>query len=94
MSPSAAPRAHQPYPPLPPFPPRPETDPSLPPVRVPTPMVYVEPTFEYRTLSRELSGGEPLPQEELAQLGRDGWELVGILNDGRAAHFYFKRESR
>ena len=85
-------RAHQPQPPLPR---RPGFDPELENVRAVPPIVYVEPVFEYRQLTRELgAGGTPVTEPELDELGRAGWELVSVLNDGRAAHFYFKRVAR
>ena len=92
----APPRAHEPsYPPQPPQPPRPGTDPRLREVHVTPPVVYVESTFEYRQLSRPLTeGGAPFAEAELDELGRDGWELVGTVSDGRTAHFYFKRLGR
>jgi hypothetical protein len=92
----APPRAHEPsYPPYPPQPPRPGTDPRLREVHVTPPVVYVESTFEYRQLSRPLTeGGAPFAEAELDELGRDGWELVGTVSDGRTAHFYFKRLGR
>ena len=93
MSPVAAPRAHQP-PYQPPFPPQPGVDPGTPQVRIATPMVYVEPAFEYKALSRELGSAPPLNEAELAELGKDGWELVSVVGDGRSAHFYFKRATR
>ena len=94
MSAFAAPRANEPpYPPMPPMPPQPGVDPTMPRVHVNTPMVYVEPQFEYRTVSRALVDG-PLPQAELDELGKDGWELVSAIGDGKTAHFYFKRMGR
>lgn len=97
MPPLAPPRAHQPpYPPYPPYPPQPPypQPPGVPTVRVTPPMVYVEPTFEYRQLSRDITSGPPLSDAELDELGKAGWELVSTVSDGRTAHFYFKREGR
>jgi predicted phosphoribosyltransferase len=35
---------------------------------------------------------DKIPTEEaLNRLGKDGWELVGILNDSGSAYLYFKR---
>lgn len=79
-----------PYPPQPPVPPF--TDPRLPEVHVSPPMVFVEPVFEYRTVTRELGAGKPpLSEAELNELGKAGWELVSVLGDGGGVHFYFKR---
>ena len=83
--------AHQPQPP---FPPHPGFDPHLPHVRVVPPVVYVEPTFEYKQLTRAIAGAAPVTEDELNELGKVGWELVSILNDGQTAHFYFKRVAR
>jgi hypothetical protein len=94
MSSLASARGYQqPYP-TPPAPPRPGVDPGLPAVHIEPPMVYVEPTFEYKQVSREMGDGAPISDDELDELGRAGWELVSVINDGRAAHFYFKRTSR
>ena len=93
MSPLATSRAQQPYQPQPPIPQHPGTEPGLPEVHVNPPLVYVEATFEYRQLSRELPKG-PITESELNELGREGWELVSVLSDGLTAHFYFKRLGR
>lgn len=70
----------------------PLVDPNLPRVHVTPPVVYVEPTFQYKTVTRQLAGeGPPLSEAEMNEFGKAGWELVSILNDGRASHFYFKR---
>jgi len=93
MSPFAASRIHNP-PYQPPFPPRPGVDPTVPHVHVTPPMVYVETTFEYKELARELATEAPPSEAELNELGKAGWELVSVLNDGRTARWYFKREGR
>ena len=83
--------AHQP--PQPPRPHPPGFDPELADVRPIAPMVYVEPTFEYRQLTRQ--AGESVPTAaELNELGRDGWELVSVVQAGQSVHFYFKRVAR
>ena len=85
-------RGQQPQPPLPRHP---GFDPQLQDVHVVPPVVWVEPTFEYRELTREIvAGSAPVTAPELDELGKDGWELVSVLNDGKAAHFYFKRVAR
>jgi hypothetical protein len=76
------------------MPPQPSVPPGLPEVHLSPPVVFVEPTFEYRQLSRDLAGGAPVSEEELDELGRAGWELVSVITDGRTAHFYFKRLAR
>ena len=96
MSSFSAPRAHlPPYPPQPPYPPRPGTDPNLPEIRVAPPVVYVESSFEYKHVRRDLAAGEaPISEAELNELGGAGWELVGVLGEERTVHFYFKRVGR
>lgn len=96
MTSFSAQRAHlPPYPPQPPYPPRPGTDPNLPGIRVTPPVVYVETSFEYKQVRRDLAAGEaPISEAELNELGDAGWELVSVLNEGRTAHFYFKRVGR
>ena len=88
---ASSPRVSQP--PVP-FPPQPTRDPGLPEVHVHAPMVFVPPAFEYRHLRRELAGDAALGEPELNELGRDGWELVGVVAEPGAAHYYFKRETR
>lgn len=71
-----------------PFPPRPQT----PAGRVEPPWVPLEPSWEYKELIRNLET-EALPSEtELNTLGREHWELTGVLQEGERVHFYFKRE--
>ena len=68
----------------------PETPPGA---RVHPPVVYVEPTWEYKHLARNLAR-EPAPDEaELNALGAKGWELAGAFASGTDAHFYFKRQT-
>ena len=93
MSPITSPRAHNPPYPSP-FPPRPGVDPTVPQVHVTPPMVYIEATYEYKELTRELATEAPPSEAELNELGKAGWELVSVLNDGRSARWYFKRLGR
>lgn len=88
--PSLAGRGHFPGPPFPvPAPPPP------PEVHVQPPLVYVAATWEYHHLSRPVAeSGDAATLAELETLGRAGWELTGVVSDGRLAHFYFKREPR
>jgi hypothetical protein len=67
---------------------------TVPDVRVQPPMVFVEPAWEYKHVSRSLTEQEPLGENELNELGAQGWELAGVFNDSRSAHFYFKRLTR
>jgi hypothetical protein len=66
-----------------------KNDPPAPP-NPPTPMIYVrdKTVWQYKLVSRDRSG---LNEDELNDLGKDGWELAAVLSHGDAAHFYFKR---
>ncbi|HEX5581171.1 MAG TPA: hypothetical protein VFX39_06295 [Gemmatimonadaceae bacterium] len=79
---------------LPPNPfPNPTTPPPEPGPRSPLPMpvVYVPTTWEYRHLERRLGEGPPITEQELDELGAEGWELVSVAHVADVAHFYFKR---
>ena len=56
-------------------------------------MVYVNEkvVWEYKLLTRNLSKENAPAEQELNELGKDGWELVGVVNDSRLAYLYFKR---
>ena len=60
---------------------------------IPTPMVYVNETivWQYKQLVRNLSKENAPADEDLNKLGKEGWELVGIMQDSPLAYFYFKR---
>jgi hypothetical protein len=75
--------------PLEQFPPQHE-----PTVRVQPPLVYVEPAWEYKHLTRSMTEQDPLSETELNTLGNDAWELAGVFTDGRSVHFYFKRQTK
>ncbi|PYS56273.1 MAG: hypothetical protein DMG13_00310 [Acidobacteria bacterium] len=57
------------------------------------PIVYVNEkiVWQYKQLVRNLSKESAPAEEELNSLGKQGWELVGIVNDSPLAYFYFKR---
>jgi hypothetical protein len=57
------------------------------------PVVYVteKTIWEYKQVTRNLSTDTLPTEEELNRLGKDGWELVGILNNSGFAYLYFKR---
>ena len=58
------------------------------------PMVYVKDktVWQYKLLTRNLGKQEaPSEEEELNTLGKDGWELCGIVTDHPIVRFYFKR---
>jgi len=72
-----------------PFPSRPNAPAGT---RVELPWVSIEPSWEYKELTRDLQS-EGLPSEaELNALGSEHWELTGVLREGERVHFYFKRE--
>jgi hypothetical protein len=72
-----------------PFPPRPG---EVPRSHLSLPLVPLEPQWEYKELVRN-RGTEQLPTEaELNDLGREHWELAGVLDYSERVHFYFKRE--
>jgi hypothetical protein len=64
--------------------------------QAPAPMVMVyvkEPIqWEYKQIIRDLQAGEKAPtEEELNQLGQDGWELTSAFSRFTQLFFYFKR---
>jgi len=59
-----------------------------------TPLVYIteNPAWEYKVVTRGL---DELPDGiELSALGKDGWELAGIVTLPAEVFFYFKRMSQ
>ena len=64
--------------------------PPMPEVHIQPPLVYVEPVWEYKAVTRKA----PPEEAELNALGAQGWELVGVASEGGALHFYFKRVVR
>ena len=87
-----------------PLPPRPFPEvPVVPPPLLPPPVhhhlaipqvpIPQATTWEYKHVTRG-SRAQALDDEELNALGREGWELAGVVTVGRTTHFYFKREAR
>jgi hypothetical protein len=72
-----------------PFPPRP-SEPRV--GRVEPPWVPIQPTWEYKELTRNLESEALLTEAELNELGAQHWELTGVLREDPRVHFYFKRE--
>jgi hypothetical protein len=70
----------------------PPREPQQQPIR--PPMVYVEKQlkWEYKQLARDLEKEKPLEETELNQLGEEGWELTGIVQQSSTIYFYFKRQ--
>ncbi len=58
------------------------------------PMIYIErrATWEYKQISRNVESEKPLDESELNELGKDGWEMTGIVQQTSSVHYYFKRE--
>jgi hypothetical protein len=58
-----------------------------------TPIVYVkeQATWEHKLLTRNLAKEEAPNEEELNRIGKEGWELAGIVTDHPFVYFYFKR---
>lgn len=62
-------------------------------MRIQPPVVYVEPTWEYKHLVRDLAKAPAPDEAELNALGAEGWELAGTFARRTEAHFYFKRQT-
>ena len=85
---SAAAAGHYPQPPYVPPTPAPAPD-----VQVHPPLVYMAPVWEYRHAAYPVAdAGAASTLAALEALGRDGWELAGVIGDGQLVHYYFKRE--
>lgn len=77
------------------FPPAPRPfTPQMPNVHVQPPLVFVEPEWSYREVVRNLDDTGPITEADLNALGVEGWELAGILQDGRSVRYYLKRQTR
>jgi len=59
-------------------------------VQPPTVFVYEKQGWEYRVVSSK-TDEQPLGEDALNALGKDGWELVGVVPLSSAVQFYFKR---
>jgi hypothetical protein len=68
----------------PPEPQRPHAQPS-------TVFVYEKQGWEYRVVSRNIADDPRLPEDELNALGKEGWELVGVVASSGTVQFYLKR---
>jgi len=57
------------------------------------PMVYDEQEYhlEYKYIRQNIDKEEPLDENKLNELGKEGWELVSVFNKDTIAHYYFKR---
>lgn len=58
------------------------------------PMIYVEKrvSWEYKQIVRNLESETPLDEQELNELGEEGWEMTGVAHHQSFAYFYFKRQ--
>jgi len=73
-----------------PYTPQPQ-QPQHPHVQAPTVYVYEKQGWEYRVTTRNVADESGFSEEELNALGRDGWELVGVVPLPNNVQFYFKR---
>ncbi|UCG50532.1 MAG: DUF4177 domain-containing protein [Candidatus Latescibacterota bacterium] len=58
---------------------------------LPTIFVSEYVAWEYKHVARDLANGKVPTEEELNSLGREGWELVGVVREQDTVHLYFKR---
>ena len=77
------------------FPPAPRpVVPQMPNIHVQPPFVFVQPEWTYREVVRNLDETAAMTEADLNALGVEGWELAGILQDGRSVRYYLKRQTR
>jgi hypothetical protein len=57
------------------------------------PIVYIneQTVWEYQRITRQGKKDAMPTEEELNELGRDGWELSGVTTVEKTVYFYFKR---
>ena len=57
------------------------------------PMVFEEQEYhlEYKHIRQNLDDEEPIGEDKLNELGKDGWELVSVFFKDPFAHYYFKK---
>jgi hypothetical protein len=60
-------------------------------IQPPTVFVYERQGWEYKVVTRDIADDAPLSEDELNALGKDGWELVGVVPLARTVQFYLKR---
>lgn len=60
------------------------------------PLVYVkeDSAWEYKRLTRHMGETGAPTEEELSELGAEGWELSGILKHAHYVYLYFKRRAK
>jgi hypothetical protein len=69
----------------------PPQEPQQPHVQPPTVFVYERLTWEYKVITKNTADDVWLAEGELNALGKDGWELVGVIPKSSAVQFYLKR---
>lgn len=72
----------------------PVQEPQRPHVQQPTVFVYEKQGWEYKVISRNTADDPRLSEDELNALGKDGWELVGVIALPAVIQFYLKRLRR
>src|SRR5262245_7480157 len=65
--------------------------PEQPRVQPPTVYVYERQQWEYRVVTEKPADEPALSEGALNALGRDGWELVGVVQLPTTVQFFFKR---
>jgi hypothetical protein len=56
-----------------------------------TPMVYVRERWQYKRLQRDLNKEGPPTEEELNELGEEGWQVAGMFTHEAHLYLIFKR---
>ena len=75
--------------PLPHIPP--PQEPQRPRVQPPAIFVYENQGWEHKVISKDTAGDALLTEDELNAFGKDGWELVGVVQLPSRVQFYLKR---
>ena len=60
-------------------------------VQPPTVFVYEQQQWEYHVVTSNVAGKSTPSEEVMNALGRDGWELVGVVQLRGKVQFFFKR---
>lgn len=57
-------------------------------------MIYIKKqlAWEYKQIVRNLESEKLLEVSELNELGKDGWEMAGIVQQATLIYYYFKRQ--
>jgi hypothetical protein len=65
--------------------------PQQPHIQPPTVFVYERQQWEYRVVTKSVANESSVSEDELNALGKDGWELVGVVPATSDVRFVFKR---